>query len=193
MSGQTRSGQYGNGCIGPRYRDDWNIPSSAFANHSETRVADARVSGVRNQGHRFPLLEKSGQFDRFPDFVFLPIRDQGLGKGEVVEQLFGNPRILTGNQIALVQGISGPCGKIRKISDWSGDQIEDAVTHRLRSQQSLGAQRLKPPRSNPPGKLYSQLAGRVWGILSSSAVAVKQPLKRKERLESKNRAISLVI
>ena len=33
-----------------------------------------------------------------------------------------------------------------------------------------------PPRSNPPGRLYSQLAGRPCGIRSSSGEAVKQPV-----------------
>jgi len=31
-----------------------------------------------------------------------------------------------------------------------------------------------PPRSNPPGRLYSQLAGRPCGMRSSSGEAVKQ-------------------
>ena len=68
-----------------------------------------------------------------------------------------------------------------------------AVTEGGSGQKKRETQRLKPPRSKPPGRLYSQFAGRVWGILSSSGEAVKQPLNKKERLESKMRERNLVI
>jgi len=41
-----------------------------------------------------------------------------------------------------------------------------------------------PPRSNPPGRLYSQLAGRPCGMRSSSGEAVKQPVVLRSTKES---------
>jgi len=51
---------------------------------------------------------------------------------------------------------------------------------------------LNPPRSKPPGKLYSQLAGLLWGILESSGEAVKQPENRSVMQEIKRKEMVFI-
>ena len=81
---------------------------------------------IGNQSAGFSCQDPVQDHIALGGLVMLKVADQALLDAQVVQQFHGDPGILRGNKIRLLQGFPAADGNIPQISNGGGDKIEHA-------------------------------------------------------------------